>query len=135
LITNPQHAALDQHLSTALVQLPKADDARLQLQDLVDVRWRPVFTVPAPEQDSAAAADHHPGAIAELDAPGGLFVQLGEGGAAPCHVVARARFQVPALLQLVADRPQMDLRTWLVKIDGLRSNPLLCLGARSTPPS
>jgi hypothetical protein len=38
LVTNPQHTALDHHLSTALVQLLEADDACLQLWDPVDIR-------------------------------------------------------------------------------------------------
>ena len=90
LVTDPQHSALDHHLCAALVQLPEADDACLQLWDPVDIRQRPVFPVPTPEQDSATAADCHPGAIAELDAPGGFFIKLGENSAASCHMVARA---------------------------------------------
>ena len=42
---NPQDFTLDQHLAPALVQLPDANDARVQLQDVVYIRQPAVLAV------------------------------------------------------------------------------------------
>ena len=44
-IANPQDLVLNQHLTPALVQLPDANDARVQLQDVVYIRQPAVLAV------------------------------------------------------------------------------------------
>ncbi|WVZ70723.1 hypothetical protein U9M48_019366 [Paspalum notatum var. saurae] len=77
-VADGQHAALDQHLATSLVQLPEACDACAQLRDIVDVYERAVVIVVALEHHRAAPADGHCRAIPELDGARDASVELGE---------------------------------------------------------
>ena len=89
-IPNPQHAALDEHFTATLVQLADADDARVQLRDLKDIRQRVVLPVLALEDDGATASNLHHRAITELYRPSHTAIELGEGLPGAGHVVAGA---------------------------------------------
>ena len=113
LIANPQDPALDQHLAPALVQLLDADDARVQLQDVVYIYQRVVLAVLTPENDGATASNLHLRAILKLHLPRHVAVELSEIRLGAGHVVAGARVQVRPLLYLAAHSSKMDLGAWL----------------------
>jgi hypothetical protein len=78
-----------------------------------------VLAVTPEEDDGALATDVDDGAVFELDGTLHRLVKLGEHVAATCHVVRRARVEVPALEVFIvaASRAEERLSLGLVQVD------------------
>ena len=116
-VVDGQHTRIKDDAAAHLLQLTETDDVRLELGDVVDSRQCSVLAVLAHEHNGTAPLDLHHGAVAEPDVAAHLGVKLGEGVAAPGHVISGPSVQDPEVIVSLLPGPQICVDLLLVDDD------------------
>jgi hypothetical protein len=92
---------VDGDATIVLVELADAEDACLQLCDVVHPDEGAVLAAHTDDDDVASALNLRDGAITKLHLAADMGVELGEEVPGASHVVGGARFQDPALVVML----------------------------------